>query len=100
MFPSEFTLSLVRHPATPAPVVRSLEAHAAYAADGSLEIAYCLRGDMVRLLIPEPQPPGCADGLWEHTCFEVFVGVAGEPVSLMRSSQACRSLECSLYQVS
>jgi hypothetical protein len=79
MFPSEFTLSLVRHPATPAPVVRSLEAHAAYAADGSLEIAYCLRGDMVRLLIPEPQPPGCADGLWEHTCFEVFVGVAGEP---------------------
>lgn len=79
MFPSEFTLSLVRHPATPAPVVRSLEAHAACAADGSLEIAYCLRGDMVRLLIPEPQPPGCADGLWEHTCFEVFVGVAGEP---------------------
>jgi len=79
MFPSEFTLSLVRHPATPAPVVRSLEAHAAYAADGGLEIAYCLRGDMARLLIPEPQPPVCADGLWEHTCFEVFIGVAGEP---------------------
>jgi hypothetical protein len=78
MIPSEFTLALVRHLATPAPVVRSLEAHAQRAADGGLEIAYCLRGDMARLLIPEPQPSGCADGLWEHTCFEVFVGVAGE----------------------
>ncbi len=78
MFPSELTLTLLRHPATPAPVVRTIEAHAARAADGGLELAYCLRGDMARLLIPAPGNPVCADGLWEHCCFEAFVGVLGE----------------------
>jgi hypothetical protein len=78
MFPSEFTLTLFRHPATPAPVVRTIEAHAVRAADGGLELAYCLRGDMARLLIPAPENPDCADRLWEHSCFEAFVGVLGE----------------------
>ncbi|MDI3515373.1 MAG: hypothetical protein PWP40_2602 [Rhodocyclaceae bacterium] len=32
-----------------------------------------------RIAIPDTQPPGPADGLWEHTCFEVFLGVPGEP---------------------
>lgn len=32
-----------------------------------------------KLSIPAPQPPGPADGLWQHTCFEVFLGVPGEP---------------------
>lgn len=78
MFPSEFALMLLRHPATPAPVVRSVAVHAVRSADGGLEIAYCLRGDMARLLIPEPRIPACANGLWEHSCFEAFVGVAGD----------------------
>ncbi|MBL8373299.1 DOMON-like domain-containing protein [Accumulibacter sp.] len=79
MFPTEFALNLLRHPATPAPVVRSIEVHAARTVGGGLEFAYCLRGDMARLLIPAPQKAGCADGLWEHSCFEAFVGVLGEP---------------------
>ncbi|MBL8399918.1 MAG: hypothetical protein JNL00_02570, partial [Candidatus Accumulibacter sp.] len=77
MFPGEFTLTLRRHPATPAPVVRTIEVHAARAADGGLALAYCLRGDLARLRIPAPRPPEAADGLWEHTCFEAFVGVLG-----------------------
>lgn len=32
-----------------------------------------------KLAIPAAQPPGPADGLWQHTCFEVFLGVPGEP---------------------
>lgn len=36
-----------------------------------------------QLAIPESlhqtQQPGAADGLWQHTCFEVFLGVPGEP---------------------
>lgn len=28
-------------------------------------------------LLPPLQPPGRADRLWEHTCFEAFVGVPG-----------------------
>jgi hypothetical protein len=78
MFPGEFTLTLRRHPATPAPVVRTIEVHAARAAGGGIALAYCLRGDMARLRIPAPQPPEPADGLWEHSCFEAFVGVLGE----------------------
>lgn len=31
-----------------------------------------------RLAIPTPLPPRAADGLWQHTCFEVFLGVPGE----------------------
>jgi len=78
MFPFEFIRSLRPHPATPAPVVRSIEAHAERRADGALELAWCLRGDMARLLIPEPGTPECTDGLWEHSCFEAFVGVVGD----------------------
>jgi hypothetical protein len=32
---------------------------------------------MARLLIPEPHTPERTDSLWEHTCFEAFIGVAG-----------------------
>ncbi len=78
MFPTEFRLTLLRHPATPAPVVRTIEVHAARGADGHLELAYCLRGDMARLLVPQPGTPGRADELWEHTCFEAFVCIPGE----------------------
>ncbi|EXI76633.1 MAG TPA: DOMON-like domain-containing protein [Candidatus Accumulibacter phosphatis] len=76
---ADFPLTLLCHPATPAPVVRSLEARAARTANGDLMLAYRLRGDMVRLLIPPPAAPDRADGLWEHSCFEAFVGIAGEP---------------------
>ncbi|MCM8613940.1 DOMON-like domain-containing protein [Accumulibacter sp.] len=76
---TEFPLTLLCHPATPAPVVRSVEAWAARTASGDLVLAYRLRGDMVRLRIPPPTAPGRADGLWEHSCFEAFIGIAGEP---------------------
>lgn len=78
MLPEEFSLSLLHHPATPAPVVRTIEAHAAWTDEGQLELAYRLRGDMSRLSLPEPDRFGRADGLWEHTCFEAFVGLVGD----------------------
>ena len=31
------------------------------------------------LRIPPPTKPGPADELWKHTCFEVFIGIKGEP---------------------
>lgn len=38
-----------------------------------LALDYHLRGDLDRLLLP-PEAPRCpTDGLWRHTCFEVFV---------------------------
>lgn len=33
---------------------------------------------MARLRIPEPGAPERKDLLWEHTCFEMFVGVPGD----------------------
>jgi hypothetical protein len=34
---------------------------------------YVLRADMTRVRIPAGQGRGRRDGLWRHTCFEVFV---------------------------
>lgn len=78
MYPTTFNMSLLHHPATPAAVIRRLEVHAERRADGGLDLAWCLRGDMARLSIPAPATPGCADELWQHTCFEAFVGVTGD----------------------
>ena len=73
----DYPLTLLCHPATPAPVVRAVEAQASFLPDGSLAIAYRLWGDIARLLIPQPQPSAPKDFLWEHTCFEAFIGVRG-----------------------
>lgn len=55
----------------------SLAAVGSEAGPGLL-LAYALQGDVRRLRLPAPTPPGPADGLWQHSCFEAFVGVAGE----------------------
>ena len=73
----DYPITLHCHPATPAPMVRALEARAAFNPDGSLTLAYRLWGDTVRLAIPQPQPPTAKDSLWEHTCFEAFIGIRG-----------------------
>jgi hypothetical protein len=40
---------------------------------------YVLMAEMPAIRIPSPQPPGRADGLWKHTCFEAFVAIPGMP---------------------
>ena len=74
----DYPLTLLRHPATPAPVVRGIEAQAMFGGDGSLSFAYRLWGDMARLLVAPVRSPERTDLLWEHTCFEAFIGVPGE----------------------
>lgn len=71
-------LNLICHPATPAPTVRSLEARISINPDSSISLFYCLRGDIARLRIPEELASQRIDHLWEHTCFEAFIGVRGE----------------------
>ncbi len=75
--PPAYPLRLLCHPATAAPVVRLIEARALLRPDGHLDLAFCLRGDMARLLIPT-EPAADRKLLWEHTCFEAFVSVAGQ----------------------
>lgn len=43
-----------------------------------LHLRYTVKGDMDHLRLPTPVAPGPADGLWQHTCFEAFVGMAGQ----------------------
>ena len=65
--------SLLCHPAAPCAAPVSLEISAASTADGGLDLCYritCLPAD---IRLPAPQPPGPADGLWQHTCCEAFV---------------------------
>ena len=76
--------TLCCHPATPAAVVRNIEVGINLGDDGSFTLRYCLRGDVERLRIPDMRPvsgtaaPLRSDLLWQHTCFEAFVRVAGE----------------------
>jgi hypothetical protein len=70
--------ALVPHPATPAPMIRAVEAGVTVLADGSIAFRYRLRGDMARVRLPEADATDRQGLLWEHTCFEAFVGVEGE----------------------
>lgn len=75
------THSLRNHPATPSHSPLQLDVHLSAAArkgcDGLL-LTYVLLGDMTRVRIPALARPEPADGLWQHTCFEAFIGIAGE----------------------
>lgn len=44
-----------------------------------LRVTYALRGDLASVVVPAPavMGPRRADGLWEHTCFELFLAAEG-----------------------
>ena len=71
--------ALACHPETPSRWVRSIQARLSQARDGGIAIAYSLEGELSRLCLPLSREPRRADGLWQHTCFEVFVSVKGAP---------------------
>lgn len=79
------------HPTTPcttplqvtASVALSNEMHAVghsgVPLGAALALRYRLCGDTSQVCLPPPCAPGPADGLWRHTCFEAFFGLAGDP---------------------
>jgi ABC-type proline/glycine betaine transport system permease subunit len=74
--PHAAALRLLAHPA--APCAEGLQLAVVLVPDGAgWRLRYTLTGDLNALAIPAPLPPGPADGLWQHTCFEAFVGTAG-----------------------
>lgn len=74
------TFTLQPHPATPCPALDSVVATLARDADsGAWQVGYRLSGDMARLRLPPPAPqPAATDGLWQHSCLELFVARAAE----------------------
>jgi hypothetical protein len=71
------THALQRHPATPAGVALSLAVQV-HVDETEWVLQYRLLGPMAALRIPLNASTGPADGLWQHTCFEAFVGAEGE----------------------
>ena len=72
-------VSLACHPQTPTDVVRGITARVCRLADTTLTLAFALDADLSRLRLPSPNVPRRAHGLWEHTCFEAFIGLNNSP---------------------
>ena len=70
--------SLLPHPKTPAPMVRSIEGKVAFGPNDELVFSYTLWGDIARLRLPSERGVERADALWEQSCFEAFIGVQGD----------------------
>lgn len=70
--------ALACHPATPCPELAGIRVAVGRDADGALLLRYTLAGDLAGLRLPSPQPAGPADNLWQHTCCEAFVALAGD----------------------
>ena len=73
-----FIKSLTCHADTVSTAVRTVHVKVELQPQVALHLSYELTGDLAQIRIPEPQSPSALDGLWEHTCFEVFVAVEGE----------------------
>jgi hypothetical protein len=71
--------ALERHPATPCTAVRGIQAKMTRNADGILDVSYRIEGDLDRVRIPAPRPPRTGEGLWRHTCCELFIADAAGP---------------------
>lgn len=69
--------TLFCHPGSLCPAVQGLQVQLAVTQD-TLHLCYELIGDIAQLLIPSAQEPRRTDGLWQHTCFELFVGATGQ----------------------
>ena len=68
---------LVAHPRTPGAAVYGIGAEVRFIRPAVLFCDYTLHADMAQVRIPEPRGGSPVDGLWQHTCFEAFVGVPG-----------------------
>jgi hypothetical protein len=76
---SDASTTLVPHPRTPRTAVTAISVDLHLSRARELHLRYLLDGDVAGLRVPPPAPPAIVSGLWEHTCFEAFVGIAGEP---------------------
>jgi hypothetical protein len=69
--------ALVPHPTTAADWVESLVVRLTREA-AVLRVEFRLQGELTRLRLPSG-PTGRGDGLWRHTCGEVFIGSTAAP---------------------
>jgi hypothetical protein len=70
------SFQLIPFAAPDEPVVHAIDGTVKRTVD-ALEMCYRLRADLARLRIAAPGEPRFTDGLWRHTCFELFIAHAG-----------------------
>ena len=70
-------LSLLLHPSLPVPRYRVV-AEAVRLSHARLQLRYRLDEDVAAVRLPAPAAIGRGSRLWQHTCFEAFVGIAGD----------------------
>lgn len=67
---------LLPHPHTPPTAISSVEVELIAIEDNDLLLRFVVR-DANALALPGPEKPGRADGLWQTTCFELFLRPEG-----------------------
>jgi hypothetical protein len=72
-----FRRMLICHPCAPCPAVGGIEVTVSANASG-FELEYVVTGAIGAMRVPAAQPVRAEpeDGLWQHTCFELFVASA------------------------
>ncbi len=70
-------MELQVHPAQHAGSVKRFTATVRWSDEGGLRVCFRLDVDTAALRLPVAMPPQPADGLWRHTCFELFVARRG-----------------------
>jgi hypothetical protein len=66
------------HPDTPCPAVASIKATISWKQGRALKIVYTLNGAVDRLRVPPRRSARRTDGLWQHTCFELFIAAQND----------------------
>lgn len=75
----EGRFALVPHPDFPSAAVDAIEVAVARHGGERLDLEFRVTGALDRVAWPEWVGVGFADGLWEHSCFEAFVGGVDGP---------------------
>lgn len=68
--------ALSPHPDTPCAALRGIEVRIEQPAARVLAVTFTLEGALEELRIPPPRPARIVDGLWRHTCCEIFIADA------------------------
>jgi hypothetical protein len=75
----EHWIDLSCHPSTRAATVRAIQVLVRRSASAELQMTFRLDGDIRRISVPSLGVPRIAAYLWQHTCFEAFIAVEGQP---------------------
>jgi hypothetical protein len=68
-------VNLIPHPSTPCELVDAFDVLVERNAN-ALALRYRIAGRVGEILLPERRSPKRQDGLWQHTCFELFARAA------------------------